>query len=105
MGFAPYAFEDGIDTIIAGPPSYWTVYSEGNVDGAKAFLQWVSDDSAQDILVNQAGLISPFNDCKYTAADPFAESIMGYMGAPARLPDALMLKKDGLQNADLPGIR
>ena len=61
MGFAPYAFEDGIDTIIAGPPSFWTVYSDGDVDAAKAFLQWVSDDSAQDILVNQANLISPFN--------------------------------------------
>ena len=98
MGFAPYAFEDGIDTIIAGPPSYWTVYSEGDVDAAKAFLQWVSDDSAQDILVNQANLISPFNDCKYTAADPFAESIMSYMAAGKTSGWHTMLKKDGLQN-------
>lgn len=98
MGFAPYAFDDGIDTIIAGPPSYWTVYSEGNVDGAKAFLQWVSDDSAQDILVNKAGLISPFNDCSFKAADPFAESIMGYMAAGKTSGWHTMLKKDGLQN-------
>ena len=98
MGFAPYAFEDGIDTIIAGPPSFWTVYSEGNVDEAKAFLQWVSDDSAQDILVNKANLISPFNDCKYTAADPFAESIMSYMAAGKTSGWHTMLKKDGLQN-------
>jgi len=98
MGFAPYAFEDGIDTIIAGPPSYWTVYSEGNVDASKAFLQWVSDDSAQDILVNQAGLISPFNDCAFKAADPFAESIMGYMAAGKTSGWHTMLKKDGLQN-------
>ena len=98
MGFAPYAFEDGIDTIIAGPPSYWTVYSEGKVDDAKAFLQWVSEDSAQDILVNQANLISPFNDCKYTAADPFAASIMSYMSAGKTSGWHTMLKKDGLQN-------
>ena len=98
MGFAPYAFEDGIDTIIAGPPSFWTVYSDGDVDAAKAFLQWVSDDSAQDILVNQANLISPFNDCKYTAADPFAESIMSYMAAGKTSGWHTMLKKDGLQN-------
>ena len=98
MGFAPYAFEDGIDTIIAGPPSYWTVYSEGNVDGAKAFLQWVSDDSAQDILVNKAGLISPFNDCSFKAADPFADSIMSYMAAGKTSGWHTMLKKDGLQN-------
>ncbi|MCR5748178.1 MAG: extracellular solute-binding protein [Lachnospiraceae bacterium] len=98
MGFAPYAFEDGIDTIIAGPPSYWTVYSDGNVDGAKAFLQWVSEDSAQDILVNKAGLISPFTDCKYEAADPFYASIKGYMDAGKTSGWHTMLKKDGLQN-------
>ena len=98
MGFAPYAFEDGIDTIIAGPPSYWTVYSEGKVDAAKAFLQWVSEDSAQDILVNKAGLISPFNDCSYAAADPFYASIKSYMDAGKTSGWHTMLKKDGLQN-------
>ena len=98
MGFAPYAFEDGIDTIIAGPPSFWTVYSDGDVDGAKAFLQWVSDDSAQEILVNEAGLISPFKDCSFVAEDPFAESIKGYMDAGKTSGWHTMLKKDGLQN-------
>ena len=98
MGFAPYAFEDGIDTIIAGPPSFWTVYSDGDVDGAKAFLQWVSDDSAQEILVNEAGLISPFKDCSFIAADPFAESIKSYMDAGKTSGWHTMLKKDGLQN-------
>ena len=98
MGFAPYAFEDGIDTIIAGPPSFWTVYSDGDVDGAKAFLQWVSDDSAQEILVNEAGLISPFKDCSFVAADPFAESIKSYMDAGKTSGWHNMLKKDGLQN-------
>ena len=98
MGFAPYAFEDGIDTIIAGPPSFWTVYSDGDVDGAKEFLQWVSDDSAQEILVNEAGLISPFKDCSFVAADPFAESIKSYMDAGKTSGWHTMLKKDGLQN-------
>ena len=98
MGFAPYGFEDGIDTIIAGPPSYWVAYSDGNVDAAKAFLQWVSDDSAQDILVNDAGLISPFSDCKFDAADPFYASIKSYMDAGKTSGWHTMLKKDGLQN-------
>ena len=57
-GFAPYAFEDGIDTIIAGPPSYWVAYADGNVEGAKAFFNWCACDSAQNILVNDAGLVS-----------------------------------------------
>ena len=98
MCVASYARYDGIYTIIAGPPSYWTVYGEGNVDGAKAFLQWVSDDSAQDILVNKAGLISPFNDGSFKAADPFADSIMSYMAAGKTSGWHTMLKKDGLQN-------
>ncbi len=98
MGFAPYAFEDGIDTIIAGPPSFWTVYGEGDVAAAKEFLQWVSEDSAQDILVNQAGLISPFNDCTFMPTDPFAESITSYMKAGKTSGWHTMLKKDGLQN-------
>jgi raffinose/stachyose/melibiose transport system substrate-binding protein len=97
-GFAPYAFEDGIDTIIAGPPSYWTVYSEGKVDAAKAFLQWVSEDSAQDILVNKAGLVSPFDDCKFEATNPFYKSMKSYIDAGNYSGWHTMLKKDGLQN-------
>ncbi len=98
MGMAPYAFEDGIDTIIAGAPSYWTVYSEGEVDAAKAFLQWVSEDTAQQILVEEANLISPFSDCAYAPTDPFYESIKSYMDAGKTSGWHTMLKKDGLQN-------
>ncbi len=98
MGLAPYAFEDGINTIIAGAPSYWTVYSDGDVDAAKAFLQWVSEDTAQQILVEEANLISPFNDCSYASTDPFYESIKSYMDAGKTSGWHTMLKKDGLQN-------
>ena len=80
-GFAPYAFEDGIDTIIAGPPSYWVAYKDGNVDGAKKFFNWCSGDAAQDILVNKAGLVSPFDDCKYEAVNPFYKSMKSYIDA------------------------
>ena len=98
MGFAPYAFEDGINTIIAGPPSYWVAYSDGNVEGAKAFFNWCAGDSAQDILVNQAGLVSPFDDCKYEATNPFFESMNSYITAGNYSGWHTMLKKDGLQN-------
>ena len=97
-GFAPYAFEDGIDTIIAGPPSYWVAYSEGNVDGAKAFFNWCAGDSAQNILVNEAGLVSPFDDCKYEAVNPFYKSMKSYIEAGKYSGWHTMLKKDGLQN-------
>lgn len=98
VGFAPYAFEDGIDTIIAGPSSYWAVYSEGHVDAAEAFLQWCSEDSAQNILVNDAGLISPFDNCAYTPTDPFAANVIEYMQAGKTSGWHTFLKKSGLEN-------
>ena len=97
-GFAPYAFEDGIDTIIAGPPSYWVAYKDGNVDGAKDFFNWCAGDSAQNILVNKAGLVSPFDDCKYEAVNPFYKSMKSYIDAGKYSGWHTMLKKDGLQN-------
>ena len=97
-GFAPYAFEDGINTIIAGPPSYWVAYAKGNVDGAKAFFNWCAGDSAQNILVNDAGLVSPFDDCTYEAVNPFYKSMNSYITAGNYSGWHTMLKKDGLQN-------
>ncbi|KIR02799.1 multiple sugar-binding transport system multiple sugar-binding protein [Lachnospiraceae bacterium TWA4] len=97
MGMAPYAFEDGQDTVIAGPPSYWVAYKDGQVDAAKAFLQWVSDDEAQKILVEEANLISPFSDCNYAPTDPFYESIKSYMDAGKTSGWHTMLKKPGLE--------
>ena len=98
VGFAPYAFEDGINTIIAGPPSYWVAYSAGNVEGAKAFFNWCAGDSAQNILVNDAGLVSPFDDCQYEAVNPFYKSMKSYIDAGNYSGWHTMLKKDGLQN-------
>ena len=98
VGFAPYAFEDGINTIIAGPPSYWVAYSDGNVDAAKQFFNWCAGDSAQDILVNKAGLVSPFDDCQYEATNPFYKSMNSYITAGNYSGWHTMLKKDGLQN-------
>ncbi|MBQ7614560.1 MAG: ABC transporter substrate-binding protein [Butyrivibrio sp.] len=79
IGMAPYAFEDGMDTILTSAPSWWAVSKEGNVDAALAFLQWCSEDSGQQILVEQAGFASPFRDCKYVASDPFAPVISKYI--------------------------
>jgi raffinose/stachyose/melibiose transport system substrate-binding protein len=79
VGMVPYAFEDGMDTILTSAPSWWAVSKEGHVEEAKAFLQWCSEDSAQQILVEQAGFISPFKDCKYVASDPFASVISSYI--------------------------
>ena len=81
VGMAPYAFDDGIDTILTNSPSWWAVYKNGNVDTAKAFLQWLTTDAAQEVLVMEAGFISPFKSCKYVANDPFAQTIIDYQNA------------------------
>lgn len=81
VGMVPYAFQSGIDTILTSAPSWWAVSKEGNVEAAKAFLQWCSEDAGQKILVEQAGFVSPFTDCKYVASDPFAQTISDYIAA------------------------
>lgn len=81
VGMVPYAFQDGMDTILTSAPSWWAVPKEGNAEEAKAFLQWCSEDSAQQILVEKAGFISPFKDSKYVASDPFAPVISQYISA------------------------
>ncbi|MDD7389220.1 MAG: ABC transporter substrate-binding protein [Lachnospiraceae bacterium] len=81
VGMIPYAFEEGIDTILTNSPSWWSVYSEGNVDASLAFLQWLSEDEAQKVLVEEAGFISPFKSCTYVAPDPFAQTMADYISA------------------------
>lgn len=80
-GMIPYAFEEGIDTILTNSPSWWAVYNGGNVAEAEAFLQWLAGDEAQEVLVMEAGFISPYKSCTYVANDPFAETISEYTAA------------------------
>ena len=96
VGMVPYAFEEGIDTILTNSPSWWAVFNEGNVDAAKAFLQWCSEDAGQQILVEEAGFISPFTSCQYVANDPFAQTIADYMTAGKTSAWHWLSMKEGL---------
>ena len=80
-GMIPYAFEEGIDTILTNPPSHWAVYKEGKVDEALAFLQWLAGPDGQQIMVQEAGLNSPFKSCTVVANDPFAAPVSEYAAA------------------------
>ncbi len=103
VGMAPYAFEDGQDTILTNPPSWWAVMKEGHVDAAKAFLQWCAEDEGQKVLVEDAGFISPFKSCKYVAKDPFAETLSSYLSAGKTSAWHWMNVKEGLaQNVIAP---
>ena len=77
-GMIPYAFIEGIDTILTNPPSHWAVYNEGNVEDALAFLQWLAGPDGQQILVQEAGLNSPYKSCTVVANDPFAPTVADF---------------------------
>ncbi len=79
IGMAPYAFQDGIDTIQTNAPSWWAVVKEGNTEAAKEFLNFCYSDAGQQILVEEAGFVSPFKSCKYVASDPFAQVVTDYV--------------------------
>jgi raffinose/stachyose/melibiose transport system substrate-binding protein len=101
VGMIPYAFEDGIDTILTNSPSWWAVYKDSaNVDAALAFLQWLTTDEAQEVLVMEAGFVSPFTSCKYVATDPFAQTMTDYISSGKTSAWHWLSQKEGLaQNA------
>ena len=81
VGMIPYAFEEGIDTILTNSPSWWAVFENDNTQKAKDFLTWLAGDEGQKFLVEDAGFISPFKSCKYVANDPFAQTITDFTAA------------------------
>ena len=81
VGMIPYAFQEGIDTILTNSPSWWAVFQNDNTQKAEDFLIWLAGDEGQKFLVEDAGFISPFKSCKYVAADPFAQTISDYTAA------------------------
>lgn len=99
-GMIPYAFDESVDTILTNSPSWWAVYKDGNVDEALAFLQWLTTDEAQEVLVMEAGFVSPFKSCTYVANDPFAQTIMDYQAAGKTSAWHWLSMKEGIaQNA------
>lgn len=100
VGMIPYAFEEGIDTIQTNSPSWWAVYDNDNKEEALKFLQWVSEDAGQKILVEKAGFVSPFKSISYVASDPFAQTISDYTKAGKTSAWHWLGNKEGLaQNA------
>ncbi len=82
IGMIPYAFIEGQDTIQTNSPNWWGLYNGGNVDAAKAFIQWCSqNDGGQEILAKDCGCISPFKSSTFMPDDPFADTIAEYTAA------------------------
>lgn len=96
VGMIPYAFQEGIDTILTNSPSWWAVYKDGNVEEAEAFLQWLTTDAAQEVLVKEAGFVSPFKSCTIVGDDPFAPTIAEYVAAGKTSAWHWLEQKEGL---------
>ncbi len=79
VGMAPYAFEDGMDTILTSTPAWWSIPKEAHVKEAEAFLEWCAGSQGQSILVKKAGFVSPFKSCTDVADDPFAPTIAKHL--------------------------
>ena len=82
VGLLPLAFTKADMTrILADCPSWWCVYKDGkNVDGAKAFLDFLATDpDAQEILVKEAGMISPYTNSTIEPETPLAVSLKKYV--------------------------
>ena len=80
-GYVPYCFIEGIDTILTNAPSHWAVYKDGNVAEAEEFLNWLAGPDGQQIMVQEAGCVSPFKSCTVVANDPFAGPVSEYAAA------------------------
>ena len=109
-GMVPYAFNDSADTILVNSPSWWGVYNGANQEAAKAFLQWCSEAKGQEVLVLEAGCISPFASCTIAANDPLAATVMDHMARGKtsswgwlKLPEGLSMNYTGQLFADFAG--
>jgi len=101
IGMIPYAFIEGQDTILTNSPNWWGVYKDGNVEAAKAFLDWCAkDDGGQEILAKDCGFISPYASNTHAPDDPFAKTISEYTAAGKTSAWHWLSMKEGIgQNA------
>ncbi len=82
IGMVPYDFIEGQDTIQTNSPNWWGLYKDGNLEAAKAFIQWCSEnDGGQEILAKDCGCISPYKSSTFMPDDPFADTIKTYSAA------------------------
>ncbi len=82
IGMVPYDFIEGQDTIQTNSPNWWGLYKDGNLEAAKAFIQWCSEnEGGQEILAKDCGCISPYKSSTFMPDDPFADTIKTYSAA------------------------
>ncbi len=83
-GIAPFAFtEEEMPGILADSPSWWIAYKDGkNVEGVKKFFDWLaSSEVARKAMVEDMGMVSPYNSVSNKPVLPLAKSISSYIAA------------------------
>ena len=96
VGMIPYAFEDGQDTILTsshpgGPYTKMVMQKQ-----QKHSFSWLTTDEAQEVLVKEAGFVSPFKSCTIVGDDPFAQTITDYVSAGKTSAWHWLEQKEGL---------
>ena len=107
VGLLPLAFTKADMTrILADCPSWWCVYKDGkNVEGAKAFLDFLATDpDAQEILVKEAGMISPYTNSTIEPETPLAVSLKKYVDAGETSSWAWSNMPEGIAQNALGGV-
>lgn len=82
VGIAPLAFtEEEMPGILADTPSWWFAYNESkNLDKVKNFFDWLaSSDVARKAMVEDMGMVSPFNSVTLKPVTPLAVSVSEYI--------------------------
>lgn len=83
-GIAPLAFtEENMDGVLADSPSWWAIYKDGkNIDACKSFLNDLAlSPEGQKCLVEECGMISPYEGCTVEPKTPLALSLKAYVDA------------------------
>ncbi len=82
-GFAPHGSSaENTDGIFAAAPSYYAVNKDGNVEGAKKFLQYyASSEAGHDYIVNKILAVPAFKSVSITPSAPLSADIVQWSNA------------------------
>ena len=83
IAYAPHAFlHEETDGILVNPPSWYVVNSNGNVDEAIAYLDFLAtSEEGADYMVNKAAMVPAFTNVTLAPSAPLSKSVMEWNAA------------------------
>ena len=105
MGIAPLAFTKADMTgILADSPSWWALNKDSNnIEASKEFLNSLAlSEEGQRTLVEESGMISPYDNCEIEPLTPLARALQEYVVAGntyswgwTKMPDGMAMNATG----------